>query len=376
MATRGCVAIGNERRWRGVYNHSDSYPTYLGREVWHKVREMGVEAFCRELLKFTDWREFLNAGVCPYCGRRGVGQPHSIRGDVWLALYTLQHGGSIDDIEEEWIRENVRRTGFVDPDCKCHEHTLDDGSRPEDHHITSKCPDPLYIEWVYIINPERRTMIILHSAGYGQDGPVKDVEEPVGDGWWDYGHCCYTHVKVAEVPLDGPEPDWEALEELGHRLAAEYALGVNRDILMERFGWIEEAVAEMGMELVELEVWHSGLEVEVKVSDGYYVKFYIYPRGKHEGRYEVQVMAGTKGTSFCGLGVEFIRVGYEREELGRLLELARAGVYARDMLKKLFTDPIGLSLMDKEDVMRLAEVAKIGPFVVEMLFKFMEIAKR
>jgi hypothetical protein len=31
------VAIGTEAEWRGVYNHSDSYPTELGRAVWEFI---------------------------------------------------------------------------------------------------------------------------------------------------------------------------------------------------------------------------------------------------------------------------------------------------------------------------------------------------
>jgi len=38
MATRGCVAVGDENNWRGVYNYFDSYPTYLGYDLADELR--------------------------------------------------------------------------------------------------------------------------------------------------------------------------------------------------------------------------------------------------------------------------------------------------------------------------------------------------
>ena len=94
MSTRGCVAIRrNDGGWIGVYNHSDSYPTGLGAEVWDHVqalRKRGktLRQFAEELLKYDDWQNYLNGGVCPYCGRRGQGQPHSISSNIWLTKNT------------------------------------------------------------------------------------------------------------------------------------------------------------------------------------------------------------------------------------------------------------------------------------------------
>jgi hypothetical protein len=53
MGTRGCVAVGTLKKWRGVYNHNDSYATGLGREVWQKLqearRDAGLKAFAERL---------------------------------------------------------------------------------------------------------------------------------------------------------------------------------------------------------------------------------------------------------------------------------------------------------------------------------------
>jgi hypothetical protein len=33
MGTRGCIAIAQGDGWQGVYNHWDSYPTELGKQL-------------------------------------------------------------------------------------------------------------------------------------------------------------------------------------------------------------------------------------------------------------------------------------------------------------------------------------------------------
>lgn len=243
MSTRGCIAVSvGENRWRGVYNHSDSYPSWLGYDLSEELRRSckgrSLTDFCRELLRYTNWREFKNGGLCPYCGIVGKGQPHSIDGRISFAglfskellaegIERLRNSNAPEDRE---ILRNIERTGFPDPECKYHKHTRDDGSPPEAHHITSEDPDPLSIEWVYIINPESETITILHHIGDPRyrGGKVKDVVTK-RYGWWDYGHCRYKHFKVAEVSvkdaIDG-NVDWERIEREAEEKAAEIALNL------------------------------------------------------------------------------------------------------------------------------------------------------
>jgi hypothetical protein len=42
MSTRGVVAFGDATRWEGVYNHSDSGPEMLGRDVWSVIETTGT----------------------------------------------------------------------------------------------------------------------------------------------------------------------------------------------------------------------------------------------------------------------------------------------------------------------------------------------
>ena len=120
--------------------------------------------------------------------------------------------------EVKEILENIEKTGFPDPECKWHKHTLDDKSSAEEHHITSEHPDPLFIEWVYIINPCKETIIVLHHVYDPRYDDYSEVrEKPIKcGGWWDYGHCRCKHIKVAEVSVrDAIEGrvNWEIIEE-------------------------------------------------------------------------------------------------------------------------------------------------------------------
>jgi len=79
MSTRGCVAIKQGGSWVGVYNHSDSYPTGLGKELWDYLKEVkDLKRFADELLSYDDWRNFRSGGVCQYCGKVGKGQPYPL----------------------------------------------------------------------------------------------------------------------------------------------------------------------------------------------------------------------------------------------------------------------------------------------------------
>jgi len=206
MATRACVAIKKGRSWKGVYNHWDGYPSGLGKDVWDylhplkifSISELYLEKFAEELLKYDDWRNFLNGGRCPYCGRVGLSQPHSINGKIIIEPKK--------DIE---IAENIKKTGYPDPECKYHKHDNLEEIEP----MTPKNSDPLFIEWVYVINVKKVEMEILKSVrtegyhyGTAYDGSKFRIPN-------------YTWKKVAEIDLNGLEPDWNEIEEKGYELS-------------------------------------------------------------------------------------------------------------------------------------------------------------
>lgn len=60
MSTRGCVAVGVPRKWEGIYNHCDSYPSGLGKDLWDILRhQKDLKGFAERLLKCGSWPGFL-----------------------------------------------------------------------------------------------------------------------------------------------------------------------------------------------------------------------------------------------------------------------------------------------------------------------------
>ena len=89
------------------------------------------------------------------------------------------------------------------------------GDEKEDYdHITSENPDPLFIDWVYIVDSERRMLHVLKSEMLDDEDLSQPRREPVtlSNRVVFYGNCTYKHVLVASVKLDGPEPDWAQIQ--------------------------------------------------------------------------------------------------------------------------------------------------------------------
>lgn len=203
MGTRGAVGVGNEREFVCLYNHFDSYPVGLGRDVWDEYQNRKMEGttlaqFCEELLRYDDWRAFLREGICQYCGKKDT-QPHSIGGVVFQyesaekleALKKLPWYHEPRTDAEREAEENFKKFGFADPDRKWHQHS--DGS-PEDNQMTNETVDPLFIEWMYIFNLEKNCLYVFgHREAKGKGG--------------------YEHYLVTTLDLDGPEPNWDKMEE-------------------------------------------------------------------------------------------------------------------------------------------------------------------
>ena len=237
MSTRGAVAIKNGNGWLGVYNHWDSYPKELGKELWDYLQQEGldIEQFAQDLLKYDDWRNFRDGGICPYCGKVRLGQPHSIRGDVAHPSLVGEHKqyesademrehyrqlpawqGKDDEIEQQvrqalQIKQNVETTGYPDPEALYHRH----GDLTDK--MTNDNAEPLFIEWVYVIDPKQMLLEVLaHRRAEGEH-----TESSECGGYHEWQQPNYEHYVLATYALTGGEPDWKELEnradEIGDR---------------------------------------------------------------------------------------------------------------------------------------------------------------
>ena len=151
MSTRGCVGVmTGESSWTAVFNHWDSYPSGLGKDVWEVVKKSKVRVaeFCQEMMFYNDWREFLNQGICQYCGKKGVGQPCDIRGRIM---------SQESEERAKKAKDPNYQIQYPDPDAKHHDH---DNSH---HYIKSDdaAEEAIWIEWAYIFDIKRNSLVIF-----------------------------------------------------------------------------------------------------------------------------------------------------------------------------------------------------------------------
>ena len=206
MGTRGCVAIAQGDGWRGVYNHWDSYPMELGKELWAHLQGKDLRQFAEDLLRYGDWREYLNGGTCQYCGQQ-AGQPCSISG----VIFSL---GVPSDKHTLEVQRNIARTGYPDPDAKYHQH-----STAADGQMTDQDADPLFIEWVYVVALTNGHVTVLANT------TTNELKEGQPGYWCEpstlrlldgsttlHGGHYYIHEPVAQFEVHGPEPDWDRIQ--------------------------------------------------------------------------------------------------------------------------------------------------------------------
>lgn len=182
MSTRGCIARKDERspqQFKGVYHHWDSYPSGLGRALF--------------LLRNGHFRMNTAAMLQALIDEHPAG---------WSTIV----GRNFDRTPGFSMR---KRTD--EPQCYCH------GERKETAwSVTHRNAAGSGVEFVYTF--EGRKMGIMGS--YLADG-VKMV------GMFGIGADDATWVTIAEIDLDGPEPDWEALDEQAHSPSCTKAAGGN-----------------------------------------------------------------------------------------------------------------------------------------------------
>jgi hypothetical protein len=146
--------------------------------------------------------------------------------DHYMLIWGASREAEIDEMVSNHFEmaDVLRATGFADPEAKHHQHSPLD----KVDYITDEHPDPLFMEWVYVIDPEERTMTIFHSwskYNYKQKklkpGEVPPEEEQLDkDGYWIYpSGGAYKHVKVLELELDAKEPDWQMIDDVAMEIA-------------------------------------------------------------------------------------------------------------------------------------------------------------
>lgn len=143
MGTRGSVAWKEGRGYMGVYNHFDSYPIGLGPDLWAML---SARKFDMEQL-----------------------------------------------IEE--LKSSKRWENLVNSE------PIKDGDE-----LFNPFKDPLYMEYIYVLNPKERVVEVWASTGVPVTKKVKGAVKYKSLG------CCYKHVRIARCPVDEAEPNWQKIQ--------------------------------------------------------------------------------------------------------------------------------------------------------------------
>ena len=203
MSTRSCIAKPRPGGWEGVYLHSDGYPRGVGRIVWRLMAErydFNAEAF---------WREII------FDNLDGWSALHCFHPE-WGNLNPKDWDGKLKIGVDDWSRMNREsKPGEKVPNIAPVSYKGDPGRGDpalKELPFTELHGDPLYIEWVYIV--DGIGLRILKGAACKLSAPGAEV--------YDHGEkFAYRHVETGYYEWNDGEPDWDAIQAKGKSLMEE-----------------------------------------------------------------------------------------------------------------------------------------------------------
>lgn len=156
MSTKGCIAIGTPRKWRGGW--ARHFPL---KEVWDEIHKIGISKFSKELLEYETWDDYLSKEKDKWSKNNQITQ-ESVKHFPMLI---------------EWVC-------IIDPKKK--------------------------LFHVLVFNRKAIYKKIKEKADSGMDPIEKDLKQLRKEEHLDRVTCIceQRHELVATFDLDGKEPDW------------------------------------------------------------------------------------------------------------------------------------------------------------------------
>lgn len=199
-----------EKKWQGVFIGSSSNPINFGPELWEILQNnwRRLDKFADELFHCGYWAEYRDGGLCPFCGKFGVGYPSFVNGNLFK-LY----------------QDNGPHSMAPDPEARGHTHI------PPCPSIESKNAedDGLWIEWAYIVDPKTYSLEILKAVrakGF-------HISKKQGKKWHQEN---YQYISTSHCCLFNDEPNWEVIERRGINMSKYYFDKTNEGIIITDFG--------------------------------------------------------------------------------------------------------------------------------------------
>lgn len=187
----GCVAVRRGKGWRGVFYSGDGSPHILGFQLHEYLKDKDLNLFAKNLMLYDDWVDYLNNGVCEYCGGIGLGRPR---------IQNKAIGGIV-----------VAQGDYPDPERRYHSHEYAGLARLMVRaNILSRNEAQMANEvgWVYVVDTEKRTIeVFVTTKGSGRH----KVSMP-GGRWKMVENYQWLPIAVVEVDDNS---DWPALKEKG-----------------------------------------------------------------------------------------------------------------------------------------------------------------
>lgn len=209
MSTRSVIARPEGDGFIGRYAHWDGYPTCRGAQLWQSFKELGsAEALRKYAIREGEkgyWSSYQPPSeaarqealpekvTCKFCDGTGT-RPTD---DCW-------------DADSEWAKQcgGCNACGGTGMERNRERH---DGWTPEEHdNMVSSLGDDMGTEWAYVIADmvlsvfERRFGDPDNDDGHGTGMFGYGASDTEDGGYWKL---------VCVAPWDGPEPDWEAVQE-------------------------------------------------------------------------------------------------------------------------------------------------------------------
>lgn len=192
MGTRGVIAEKYGQSWRGRYHHWDSYPTGLGKSLWHVIPgvfggnvELALDFLLRKhsawsTINGADWTKppgYTEDQKCRKCGGE----------------YSFDHEKTAGHKFE------YPKASDFGPKCYCH------GSRNEKGETYLRPEDDAGAEWAYVLDKKEETLTVLRHIW------KKEGTQYVGIGGLSASEPL-SWEECGTFKLDGPEPDWSRVE--------------------------------------------------------------------------------------------------------------------------------------------------------------------